>query len=216
MKFTGDAVLNAPVDRVWSALLDPSVLVRTIPGCERLESTGDHAYAMTVTAGVAAIKGTYAGSCELSDLDPHSSLVMKLQGAGAPGTIGADVNVAFRDGGDGTTTVTYDADAVVGGMVGGVGQRMLTSVSRRMAGEFFGNVDAVLSGAAPEVTAAAPAAGAPGAAVPSAEAAPGVFVAPPKPPALTTQDDFLKGIVVGAGLVLAGVVVGGIFGRRRP
>ncbi len=216
MKFTGDATLNAPVDRVWSALLDPSVLVRTIPGCERLESTGDNAYAMTVTAGVAAIKGTYAGSCELSDLDPHSSLVMKLQGAGAPGTIGADVNVAFRDGGDGTTTVTYDADAVVGGMVGGVGQRMLTSVSRRMAGEFFGNVDAVLTGAAPAVVAAPAAApGAPVAAVPSAEAAPGVFVAPPKPSGVTSQDDFLKGIAVGAGLVLVGVVVGGIFGRRR-
>ena len=214
MKFTGDAVLNAPVDRVWSALLDPSVLVRTIPGCERLESTGENAYAMTVTAGVAAIKGTYAGSCELSDLDTHTSLVMKLQGAGAPGTIGADVNVAFRDAGDGTTTVTYDADAVVGGMVGGVGQRMLTSVSRRMAGEFFGNVDAVLSGAAPAVAAAPAAAGAP-AAVPSAEAAPGVFVAPPKPAGATSQRDFLTGIAVGAGLVLAGVVVGGIFGRRR-
>ena len=40
---------------------------------------------MTVTAGVAAIKGTYAGSCALSDLEPHESLVMKLQGAGAPG-----------------------------------------------------------------------------------------------------------------------------------
>ena len=213
MKFTGDATLNAPVDRVWSALLDPSVLVRTIPGCERLESTGENAYAMTVTAGVAAIKGTYAGSCELSDLDPHSSLVMKLQGAGAPGTIGADVNVAFRDGGDGTTTITYDADAIVGGMVGGVGQRMLTSVSRRMAGEFFGNVDAVLTGLAPAV-----AAGIPGAApttVPSAEAAPGVFVAPPRPAAVSAPGDFVKGIAVGAGLVLAGVIVGGIFGRRR-
>ena len=213
MKFTGDATLNAPVDRVWSALLDPSVLVRTIPGCERLEATGDNAYAMTVTAGVAAIKGTYAGSCELSDLDPHTSLVMKLQGAGAPGTIGAAVTVGFRDGGDGTTTVTYDADAVVGGMVGGVGQRMLTSVSRRMAGEFFGNVDAVLTGAAPAVAAAAP--GAAAGAVPSAEAAPGVFVAPPKPAAVTGQEDFLKGIVVGAGLVLAGVIVGGLVGRRR-
>ncbi|GAA2145825.1 hypothetical protein GCM10009844_21050 [Nocardioides koreensis] len=214
MKFTGDATLNAPVDRVWSALLDPSVLVRTIPGCERLEATGDNAYAMTVTAGVAAIKGTYAGSCELSDLDPHTSLVMKLQGAGAPGTIGADVSVGFRDGGDGTTTVTYDADAIVGGMVGGVGQRMLASVSRRMAGEFFGNVEAVLTGAAPAVAAAAP--GGPAAALPSAEAAPGVFVAPPRPAALTSQDDFLKGIAVGAGLVLAGVIVGGLFGRRRP
>ena len=54
-------VLTPPVDQVWDALLDPPVLVRTIPGCERLEATGDNAYAMTVTAGVAAIKGTYAG-----------------------------------------------------------------------------------------------------------------------------------------------------------
>ena len=74
---------------------------------------------------------------------------MKLDGAGAPGTIGATVNVGFADGGDGTTRVTWDADAVVGGMIGGVGQRMLTSVSKRMAGEFFGNVDKALSGTLP-------------------------------------------------------------------
>src|SRR5918997_6443190 len=100
---------------------------------------------MTVTAGVAAIKGTYSGSCVLSDLVPHESLVMRLDGAGAPGTVGATVQVRFAGQGD-TTTVSYDADAVVGGMVGGVGQRMLTSVSRRMAGEFFGNVDAAIAG----------------------------------------------------------------------
>jgi carbon monoxide dehydrogenase subunit G len=216
MKFTGDATLNAPVDKVWDALLDPSVLVRTIPGCERLEATGENAYAMTVTAGVAAIKGTYSGSCKLSDLQPHQSLVMKLQGAGAPGTIGADVSVGFADTGDGRTTITYDADAVVGGMVGGVGQRMLTSVSRRMAGEFFGNVDSAIAG---ELVAAA--AGPDGAAAPagagpagSAAAQPGVFVAPPKPSGIGSQDDFVKGIAVGAGLVLLGVVVGSVFGRR--
>ena len=219
MKFTGDATLNAPIEKVWDALLDPSVLVRTIPGCERLEATGENAYAMTVTAGVAAIKGTYSGSCKLSDLQPHQSLVMKLQGAGAPGTIGADVSVGFADAGDGRTTITYDADAVVGGMVGGVGQRMLTSVSRRMAGEFFGNVDSAIAG---ELVGVGAAAGVDGAAAPvgagpagSAETQPGVFVAPPKAAAgVGSQDDFVKGIAVGAGLVLLGVVVGSVFGRR--
>lgn len=204
MKFTGDATLHASVEHVWTALLDPAVLVRTIPGCERLESTGENAYAMTVTAGVAAIKGTYDGSCALSDLEVHTSLVMKLQGSGAPGTIGADVNVGFADGGDGTTTVTYDADAVVGGMVGGVGQRMLTSVSRRMAGEFFGNVDRVLTGTEAATLPAA-----------TSATATGVFVAPAKAGAVSSKDDFLKGIAVGAGLVLLGVIAGSVFGRRR-
>ena len=213
MKFTGEALLQAPVETVWDSILDPAVLVQTIPGCERLVTTDENAYDMTVTTGVAAVRGTYAGSCRLSDLVPHESLVMQVEGAGAPGTLSATVNVGFADAGGGATRLTYDADAIVGGMVGGVGQRMLTSVSRRMAGEFFGNVNNVLTGVAP---AAVPVgAGAPGPA-PAGPPAPGqVFTAPPAAPRVGSSDDFLKGLVVGAGLVLLGVVAGGIFGRRR-
>ncbi|MBW9210965.1 carbon monoxide dehydrogenase subunit G [Mumia sp. zg.B53] len=219
MKVAGEAVLNAPVAAVWEALLDPQVLVRTIPGCEVLEETGDNAYAMTVSAGVASIRGSYTGTCALSDLVPHESLVMRAQGAGAPGTVAADVAVRFADRGDGTTGVSYAADAVVGGMIGGVGQRMLTAVSKRMAGEFFGAVDDALSGAGAEPD---------GTAKPEATSSartddtslPGQrFTAPA---ASTTRgrgragsnDDFVRGVVVGGVLVLAGVVAGGLFGRR--
>jgi len=206
MRIAGENVLHAPVERAWDALLDPAVLVATIPGCERLVATGENSYDMTVTAGVAAIKGTYAGTCVLSDLSEPASLVMKLDGAGAPGTIGATVNVGFADGGDGTTRVTWDADAVVGGMIGGVGQRMLTSVSKRMAGEFFGNVDKALSG----TLVAAPVGSSPDAAPVAGQ----VFTAPPSS-GVSSQADFVKGIAVGAGLVLLGVVAGALFGRRR-
>jgi uncharacterized protein len=219
MKIAGQNVLHAPVSRAWEALLDPSVLVATIPGCERLVATGQNSYDMTVTAGVAAIKGTYGGTCVLSDLDEPSSLVMKLEGAGAPGTIGATVNVGFASLEDGTTRVAWEADAVVGGMIGGVGQRMLTSVSKRMAGEFFGNVDKALSGGLPAAVPAGAASGdaASGDAVPSAAAVAGqVFTAPPSSSVgISSQPDFVKGIAVGAGLVLLGVVAGSLFGRRR-
>lgn len=207
MKVEGVATLNAPVDRVWDALLDPSVLVATIPGCERLEATGENAYAMTVTAGVATIKGTYAGTCELSDLTQHESLLLKASGSGAPGTVGADVRVRFTDRGDGTTTLAYDADAVVGGMIGGVGQRMLTSVSKRMAAEFFGSVDRVLTGQAPQVAWAGGLTDQ-GAA---AGAATGVFTATAPVARVGSTADFLKGVVVGAALVALGVLLG----RRR-
>jgi carbon monoxide dehydrogenase subunit G len=204
MRIAGSNVIDQPVDKVWDALLDPRVLVATIPGCERLEETGDHHYAMTVTAGVAAIKGTYSGSCSLTDLKDRESLVMKLQGAGAPGTVDATVNVRFSEPAAGQTEISYDADAVVGGMVGGVGQRMLSSVSKRMAGEFFANVGNAISQ--------------PGLVEPVETAAaetPGVFTAPARPGGISSRDDFVKGIVVGAGLVVLGVVVGSIFGRRR-
>jgi uncharacterized protein len=207
MKISGENTIPHPVEQVWDALLDPAVLVRTIPGCERLETSGENTYAMTVTAGVAAIRGTYDGTCALSDLQEHESLVMRLRGAGAPGTIDATVNVAFSPAEDGATRVSYDADAVVGGMVGGVGQRMLGSVSKRMAGEFFGNVASAIGGAP---AAAGAADGSP--AVATGEVGQ-VFSAPPRP--ASSQQDFLMGVAVGAGLVLLGVVAGGLFGRRR-
>jgi uncharacterized protein len=211
MKVAGEAVLNAPAQSVWDALLDPAVLVRTIPGCERLETTGEHAYAMTVNAGVASIRGTYAGTVELRDLDAPRSLVLKAAGAGAPGMIDTSVAVRFDDGGDGTTRVSYDADAVVGGMLGGVGQRMLTSVSKRMAGEFFGAVDRVLvegpDGSVPGPPRYEPIGPGP----PRANEPGTVYSAPPKP----SRDEFVKGAITGAALVLAGVIVGAIATRRR-
>ncbi|GAA4371412.1 carbon monoxide dehydrogenase subunit G [Nocardioides caricicola] len=202
MNIVGSNIVPYPVEMVWDAILDPRVLVSTIPGCDRLVATGENSYDMTVTAGVAAIKGTYLGSCELSDLKENESLVMKLTGAGAPGTIDATVKVFFGEAEPGVTRIDYDADAVVGGMVGGVGQRMLTSVSKRMAGDFFGNVaQAIGQGPGPSGVETAETPGAPQA-----------FTAPARP-ALGSSSDFVKGIAVGAGLVVLGVVVGRLFGR---
>ena len=91
----------------------------------------------------------------------------------------------------------------------GVGQRMLVAVAKKMAGEFFQSVDDVLTGKAVEPVAAA--GGAP------AEA--GVFVAPGAGSAGGMGgmggDGFLRGVLVGAAIALAGVLVGGLLGRRR-
>lgn len=148
MKVTGTTTLSAPRERVWSALRDPAVLVRTIPGCEQLVATGPDEYRMTVSAGVAAIKGQYQGTVLLTDLDEPEAFVLRARGAGGPGTVDATVQVTLTSDGAEQTLLSYDADAVVGGMIGGVGQRVLTSVSRRMAGEFFAAVDDVLAGRA--------------------------------------------------------------------
>ena len=42
-----------------------------------------------------------------------------------------------------------------------------------------------------------------------------VFTAPTTASSAGSRQEFLTGIAVGAGLVVLGVVVGGIFGRRR-
>jgi uncharacterized protein len=220
MRIAGNATLHAPVEAVYQALKDPRVLVRTIPGCERLEQVGDDAYAMTVTAGVASVRGTYAGDVRLTDQRAPDGFVLRASGSGAPGTVSADVAVELASGDDGTTLVSYDADAVVGGMIGGVGQRLLSSVAKRTAGEFFTNVDEVLTGGAEEVP-ATPGAGPAemGAAPPGA--GPRVYTAPARrgrDAAAIPGGEFAAGVVLGAAAALLGALVGGYLARRaaRP
>jgi carbon monoxide dehydrogenase subunit G len=207
MRVSGSATLHAPVEKVYAALNDPAVLVRTIPGCERLERAGEDAYKMTVTAGVASVRGTYAGDVRIADQRPPQGFTLRASGTGAPGTVTADVQVQLAPGDDGTTVLSYDADAVVGGMIGGVGQRMLVGVAKRTAGEFFAAVDAVLTGAAP-----APEAPPAGVAAP-AGAQPAVFTAPPRPPG-PFGGQLAAGVALGAAAALLGVLVGGWMTRR--
>jgi uncharacterized protein len=210
MKVSGTATLSAPPQRVYDALNDPAVLVRTIPGCQRLEAVGDDSYRMTIAAGVAAIKGLYQGEVSLSEKQPPDRFLLTAAGSGAPGTVSAKVLVSLVESGDGTT-LTYDADAIVGGMIGGVGQRMLTGVAKKTAGEFFSAVDDVLNGRAAEV----PATGGPPAAAGSDGASQTVFEASAAGTALA-GGDFVRGAAVGVAATVVGALIGGwIAGRRR-
>jgi uncharacterized protein len=224
MRIAGNATLHAPVEAVYAALQDPRVLVRTIPGCERLEQVGDDAYQMTVTAGVASVRGTYAGDVRLTDQRAPHGFTLRASGSGTPGTVAADVSVTLASDDNGTTLLTYDADATIGGMIGGVGQRLLTTVAKRTAGEFFTAVDQVLNGGGVEEAAATPTgpgeAGAPLSGVgdggaPARAAGPRVFTAPARRGAPGIPGgEFAAGVALGAAAALLGALVGGYLARR--
>ncbi|MEU6414954.1 carbon monoxide dehydrogenase subunit G [Microbispora sp. NPDC046933] len=221
MKVSGSALVAVERKRVWDALQDPGVLVRTIPGCERLEAIGENVYAMTVTAGVAPIKGVYQGEVALRDQEEPDRFTLAARGQGAPGTVEATVVVRLGDAGGGTR-IDYDAEAVVGGMIGGVGQRMLASVAKKTAGEFFAAVERhLLSAAAPAVPAGSAASAVPEAAqvatAVTGEAAPRVFTreAPPVAPRQGVPAwTMLAAFGAGAGVALGSAVIGWLLGRQ--
>lgn len=229
MRITGASTLEAPVEQVWSAILDPAVLARCIPGCQALTTVGEDRYAMTVSAGVAAIKGTYTGEVALTDMEKPSSLTLRATGSGAPGTVDADVRVRLAPSAAGGTELAYDADATVGGTIGGVGQRMLAGVTRKMAGQFFTALDTDIAGGRVAASRpAGPAAGAPGAAPAGAGAPAAVPTGAPTgaptgttyagraagAPAPTPGRDLVVAALAGGLLALAGVALGWRLGRR--
>ena len=141
MKLSGTHELEATRERVYQSLVSPDVLQRCIPGCERLERTGDNTFATTIRAGVGSIKGLFEGKVRLEDLREPEHFRMVVEGKGAPGFLKGSGDLDLEQ--DGTITrVKYAGDIQVGGTIAGVGQRMIQGTAKMMAAQFFTCLDA--------------------------------------------------------------------------
>jgi carbon monoxide dehydrogenase subunit G len=144
VKLEGSSDIPAPRDRVWAAFLDPDTLAKAIPGCEKLEAVGEGEYKAVMKVGVAAIKGTFEGKVRLFDLEPPTRYRMAVEGSGGPGFVRGEAVMELSDA-DGGTRVSYSAEVQVGGLIAGVGQRMLGGVSKMMLDQFFSRMTELLA-----------------------------------------------------------------------
>ena len=143
MKIEGGHDISAPRQKVWEAFLDPEMLRQAIPGCEKLELIGQDEYRATMKVGVAAVKGTFEGKVRISDKKAPESYRLWVEGSGGPGFIRGETLITLSDI-PGGTRVGYGADVQVGGLIAGVGQRLLGGVSKMMADQFFGRMGQLL------------------------------------------------------------------------
>jgi len=141
MKIEGIHEIHSSPDRVYQALIEPAVLQRCIPGCERLEKTGENAYSTTLRAGVGSIKGLFTGNVRLEDLRPPEHFRIVVDGKGQPGFLkgAGDLDLTSQNG---VTVITYSGEVQVGGTIAGVGQRMLQGAAKMMATQFFTAIEA--------------------------------------------------------------------------
>ncbi|HEV8142494.1 MAG TPA: carbon monoxide dehydrogenase subunit G [Methylomirabilota bacterium] len=143
MKIEGAHEMPAPRQRVWDAFMDPERLRQAIPGCDRLEAIGEDEFKATMKVGVAAVKGTFEGKVRLTDKKAPDSYRMGIEGSGGPGFVRGEAAITLTDTATGTR-VSYSADVQVGGLIAGVGQRMLGGVSKMMADQFFNRMSELL------------------------------------------------------------------------
>ena len=141
MKIEGTHLVQAARDRVYHSLIDPEVLQRCIPGCERLEKTAENTYSATIRAGVGAIKGLFIGTVRLEDMRPPEHYRIVVEGKGAPGFLKGSGNLDLEQEGEGTL-IEYTGDLQLGGTIAGVGQRMIQGTAKMMASQFFTALEA--------------------------------------------------------------------------
>jgi len=143
MKIAGEYLFPSRREAVWSALLDPEILARTLPGCSALERVAENQYRGVLNVAIGPVKGEFQGTLVLSDLRPLEGYHMKLDGSGPAGFMKGEGEVRLREDGD-RTLLAYDLDAQVGGRVAGVGQRLLDSSAKAIAKQGLEGLERVL------------------------------------------------------------------------
>jgi uncharacterized protein len=138
MTMTGEVLLPASRTVVWAKLNDPDVLKACIPGCEELVMDDPTHFMAVAKIKLGPVKATFRGRVELQDLDPPNSY--KIAGEGDGGIAGfakGGATVALTDGPDGGTLLSYDVEAQIGGKLMQLGSRLIDSVAKKYADEFF-------------------------------------------------------------------------------
>jgi carbon monoxide dehydrogenase subunit G len=93
--------------------------------------------AATVVLKIGPIKATFNGEVTLKNLKPPHSYTIQGEGKGGiAGFAKGGADVTLTPDGDGTM-LKYAAKADVGGKIAQLGSRLITSTSKKLAGQFF-------------------------------------------------------------------------------
>lgn len=143
MEMQGSRRLAVTQQQAWDALNDPEVLKLCIPGCDKVEATGENQYALGMAVKVGPVAARFNGKITLTDVLPPNSYTLVFEGQGGPAGFGkgsAQVLLSPPVEGAGCD-LNYKAQAQVGGKIAQVGQRLVDGVARSMAEDFFRRFD---------------------------------------------------------------------------
>ena len=146
MQMSDTRQIAATPEQVYAALLDPEMLKACVPGATEVEGSPEDGFTATVVQKVGPVKATFKGEVTISDMVPDTSL--KIDGAGKGGAAGfakggAAVRLAPSDGG---CELSYDVEAKVGGKLAQLGSRIIDGFAKKMADQFFNNLQEALEG----------------------------------------------------------------------
>ena len=133
----GNETIPARVEAVWSALNDPKVLTRCVPGCKSMIEIEPDAYKVEMQLKVAAVGGSFEGEISLSDKQPLRTCSIRVSGAGTLGHGNGSARFEIEPAGENASQLIYNGTGEIGGLVAGVGQRILASVSKHLIARFF-------------------------------------------------------------------------------
>lgn len=147
MKISGSYRISLPRQRAYELLLDPDVLAKCIPGCDELTQSATDEYAMKMKMVISSVQGLFTGKVRIADRTPPQSFRLIVDGKGKVGFVKGEGLLTLSPA-ESATDVAYEGDVNVGGMIAGVGQRLIDSSAKFIIKKFFENIEAAAMAAA--------------------------------------------------------------------
>ena len=137
MKLSGSYKLKVKKEIVWKALNDPEILKQCIPGCDSFEKENENIFNASATNQIGPMNATFSGTVKLSNIQKNESYTLSGEGQSPVGFANGSANVKLTEL-DGTTTLSYEVNIIVGGKIAQLGSRLIDGVAKKMSDYFFG------------------------------------------------------------------------------
>ncbi len=150
MDMQGNRQLAITQQQAWDALNDPAVLKACIPGCDKMEPTGENQYAIGMALKIGPVSAKFGGKIVLSDIVPPASYKITFEGQGGAAGFGKGNSAVTLVASDAGCELNYTVHATVGGKIAQLGQRLVDGAAKSMAEDFFKRFDDAMQVAHPE------------------------------------------------------------------
>jgi len=126
---------------VWEAIIDPDVIRQCIAGCETVERVSETEFTLLIGTRVGPLHARFAGTIELTDLNPPESYI--LVGSGKGGVVGFASGAAKirlqeqTEPGKSGTILNCRVEAKIGGRMAHIGARLVEVAARKMTADFL-------------------------------------------------------------------------------
>jgi len=147
MEIENEFDVPAPVDHVWTYLLDVERVAPCMPGAELTEVVDDHTWKGKVNMKLGPVSLAFAGTVTMQERDDQAKrIVLAAKGMEQRGKGAANASVTSwleQGDGDGVTNVKMRANIHLTGTVAQLSRGLLPEVSRKLTQQF---ADCLLQG----------------------------------------------------------------------
>jgi len=143
MHLEGSFVTPANRDIVWDFLLNPNEIGQCFPDLQSINVLSPDSFQAKVRVGLSVVKGTMDFEFKVTDKNPLSSAKLVGVGKGVGSTVELETTFTLTEERPGTR-VGWVAEVKVGGIMAGLGTKLLDSSSRKIVSDVVGNLQSKL------------------------------------------------------------------------